>query len=465
MAKQRYLDNEFLEFIKEVNLKGKMNQIEEEKEVKQVIKGQVKYGLIISIVVIIFFFLWGGLAPLDSAAISHGTIVFDSYRKTIQHLEGGIITEIKVKEGQEVKTGDTLIVLNQASSKASLELLLKQMQTAKASEARLISEIDGKDKINFDDESITKNMQDPAVIKIIDGQNLLFKSRTSDINGKIEVLKQRNLQLSEQIKGLEAQKSATIAQQKFIHQELINLRQLFKEGLVIESRLIEQERKAAELEGSLGQYISEIAKIKDSMTETDLQIINVKNEFNRSVMEELKETQAIINEVNEKMQASSDILKRTVITSPINGKVTGLKYHTIGGVITPGVQLMDIVPKKDELIVESRINVNDIDIVHEGLSAKVMLSAFRNSFFPKVTGKVIYVSGDSFNDDKTGQPYFLAKILLDEKSVKELPKNVKLYPGMPAEVFVKTGETTILNYLMNPIILSLQKSFRDNNGI
>lgn len=429
-------------------------------ELREVIKGPVRFGLIVTGAVILFFVVWSGLAPLQSAAIATGTVVLKSNKKTVQHLEGGIISEIMVKEGDIVEVGQPLISLNHTSANARQELLLGQLLVAKATEARLNAERDKKDHVEFDPE-LLQRQNDPEIEKIIENQKKLFSTRIDSLNGQINILKQKIEQSNEQLAGLDAQRKATQSQLRLIKEELVAKKQLLDKGYVKKPEYLALQRNQANLEGQEGQYTSEIARTKESITETQLQIISAKNEFDKEAAADLKEVQSQISDLKEQLLASSDILERTVITAQQAGKITGLQYHTVGGVISPGAPILDIVPMNDKLVIDAQVSVNDIDIVHAGLTAKIMLSAYKARAVPRLDGMVIDVSADRFTDPNSGVPYYKARVEIDADNLKKLTSDVELYPGMPAEVFIVTGEGTFLDYLFEPLTQSFRRAFKE----
>lgn len=428
-------------------------------EVVSSIRPAVIWGVIITTIVFFFFGIWSGFAGLESAAIANGQVVLSSNRKTVQHLEGGIIQEILVKEGDQVQSGQPLIYLNATSANAQQELLLGQLRSSKATEKRLIAERDGSKNINFDHYLLQNDNQ--VVKEIINSQQRLFETKQASIKGKINILQERIMQYNEQIKGLKLQGKQVKRQISLISDEIKTTSYLLEKGLEQKPKLLALQRRESQLKAEAAKYYSEIATTKGSISETQLQILNIQNDYLREVMTELKEVQQQVSDLQERLQASGDILNRTIITAPQSGKVTGLKFHTIGGVITPGAPIMDIVPQDDRLIIEARVKPQDIDIVHEGLEAKVMLSAYKSRSVPRLGGRVIQISADRFTSENTGEAYFLARVEINKDVLESMPGNVELYPGMPAEVFITTGATTLLQYLASPIIDSFRRSFKE----
>ena len=433
---------------------------EMEREVRTVIASSVKSGFLVIAVLFVFFIIWGGLAPIDSAVVAPGSVSLQSNRKTVQHLEGGIISEILVKEGEFVEKNQPLIYLNASSASAQQSVLMGQLITELASESRLVAARDGTESIALPVE--LANYPDQAkVAELIDGQKRLFESKKSAKNGKIDILEERIGQYHEQITGLEIQGREVKKQLLITSEQIKTAQELFNRGYGQKSRMLEFQNSEAELQRKKAEYESQIATTNGSISETKLQVLNEENDYIKEVIDELKDVQQKISGFRDQLQAYNDVLARTVIYAPIAGKVTGLKQHTIGGVIMAGAPLMEIIPKDDSLEVEVYVQTQDIDVVHEGLPAKIMLTAYRSRVAPKVDGKVTYVSADKFTEDKTGKEYYMAHVKIDAESLKTLGDGMTLYPGMPAEIFITTGETTLLKYLARPLMDSVRKSVRE----
>jgi HlyD family type I secretion membrane fusion protein len=420
----------------------------------------IQIGLWIMLVFFIALFLFGGLIPISSAAVAPGLVIVESRRKTIQHLEGGIVEEILVKEGQVVKKGAPLIRLQNTSAKARRDLQLGQYRASIALQSRLMAERDELDAITFP-QSLLDERSDAKVQEIIEAQERLFQTRRTSVKGQINVLEQKIAQLGEQVKGQEAQKLATQQQIGFINEEIATVRELLKSGNAQKPRLLALERTAANLRGSLGQYTAEIAKAKQAINESELEIMNIRNNLLNEVATELRNVQVQLSDIEENLKASSDIFDRTTINAPIGGIITSMKVFTVGGVIAPGGAIMEIVPQGDNLEVEAQISPNDIDNVHPGLVARVRLVPLKSRRVPALDGTVINVSPDVIVDNRTGMPYYQAKIVVDQKFLESL-KDVTLYPGMPVEIFIITGQRSMLSYLMSPLKDSMYRAFRES---
>lgn len=404
--------------------------------------------------------IWSSLAPLYSAAIAPGQVILDSNKKTIQHLEGGIVSAILVREGQLVNKGDVLVRLDSTTTKASFDLVKKQYISSLAAEARLLTERDDKEKIDFPAELVEQQGKDPIVDENIDNQTRLFDTRRKNLEGQIAILNQKILQADEQIKGFEAQIESADSQLGYLNDEISVVQKLMKTGNAVRPRLLALQRNAADISGQKGQYMASISQARESIEESKKNIINAREEFLKDLLRELNETQATLSDLKEKMNANQDKLTRIDIISPIAGKINDLKIHTVGGVIQPGEKLMDVVPDDEKLIIEAKVMPQDIDVVHNGLEASVRLTAYKTRKVPPVSGTVVNVSGDRFNEERTGISYYLARVEVDIKQLESLD-NVHLYPGMPADVLIITGKNTALSYLWSPISDSFNKAFRE----
>ena len=416
-----------------------------------------------AIIILIFFGgfgTWAALAPLDSAALAPGRVTVASNRKTIQHLEGGIVKNLLVKEGDAVAGGQILIQLDDTQARARLDLLLGRYDNLLATEARLMAERVSAAGIKFPD-SLTSRRDQPQVAKLLDAETALFEVRRRSIEGRIRIFHKRIAQLKKEISGLEAQIAAEDDQLVLIADERSSLETLFKRGVVGKSRLLRLKREEAKLKGDRGEHLSLITKARQRIGETELEIIDVKNKMLNQVVSGLHDTQAELVEVSERLKAAEDILVRSDIRAPQAGVVMGLNVHTEAGVIAPGQRLLDIVPEDDTLVIEAQVTPNDIDVVYAGLPAQVRLTAFKQRNTPLLDGKLIRVSADSFTDERSGASYFLARVAIDAAELKKLDGR-ELYPGMGAEVMIKTGKRTTMDYILAPLTDSLRQAFRED---
>jgi len=425
----------------------------------------LRFPIIIGFVIIALFFGalggWAALAPLESAAIAQGEVTIDTNRKTIQHLEGGIIGEILVRDGDIVATGQVLIRLEKIQSRAELELLQGRHITASAIEARLIAERDGRMEVPFP-EWLLDRLEEPEVIDTVAGQINIFTSRQESLDHQTQILHQRIAQFGEEITGLEGQIAAENVQLKLIAEESNDVRHLVESGLARRPRLLALEREAAALEGQRSQNLAGIARARQSISEAELRISELRTELVNEVVQLLSETQAELFDLADRIRASEDKLIRTEVRAPIDGTIVNLQVHTLGGVIGPGASLLDIVPSDDPLVIEARIDPSDVDVVRPGLDAQVRISAFSQQNMKPIPGIVTYVSADRLDDERTGIGYYVARIKLAEKDIAVALSGAKIQPGMQAEVMIATGARTVLEAIIRPLSDSFNRSFRED---
>ena len=413
-------------------------------------------GIIILIVTFGILGTWGYLAPIDSAALAPGYVTVKSHRKTVQHLDGGIVSKLLAKDGDVVQEGDVLLILDGTEIKAQLEILRGQHITLSAQLARLVAERDQLNQIKFPDD--LQDLSDAHIAEARQGESQIFSSRKSAYQGEISVLNQRASQLSSKIKGLEGQRTSKQELMKSYGDEVHDLKELLAEGFANKQRLRDIERNYANATSDVASLSSEIAGNEIQIGETKLQVLQIQKKFQEEVAAKLGEVQAELYDVTQRLLATSDKVIRTEIKAPANGRVLGLSVHNVGGVITPGKPILDIVPQKEELIIDAQVSPMDIDRVTVGLLAEVRFSAFKQALTPKMQGKVINLSADRLTDEKTGMPYYQAQVELTPDSFAKLG-DMELVPGMPAEVLINTGERTVFEYLMQPITNAFARAF------
>lgn len=408
--------------------------------------------------------VFGMLVPVDSAAVAQAHVAVLGNRKTVQHLEGGIVRKLLVKEGDVVSEGQPLLELSDVLPKANRSILQNQLYGEQITQARLAALRDGKETMTISPKIQTAAKNDADLARMIAEQNGLFKNQRQAYLDKHKTLSLKIDQTNEEISGLEAQVKSASGQLTFISDEIETVGKLVKKGLAVKPRLLALLREKEKLTGDRGQYTASISKAKQSINEIEVQLLNLKNEFNTQVSDELKDNHTKLADAEEKLQAASDIVDRTIVAAPTEGIVTGLKYHTEGGVIAPGAPIMDIIPQDEELVLEARINPIDIDVVTTDMEARVVFSAYRTRTLPELKGKVMMVSADSFSDPQNAQAsaYYMARVMVDREQMQELAPQIKLYPGMPAEVYIKTGSRSFLGYLFAPITDSFRKAFKES---
>ncbi len=412
-------------------------------------------GLIVLAITFGILGTWGYFAPIDSAALAPGAVAVKSHSKTVQHLDGGIVSELLAKDGDIVNEGDVLIKLDGTEVKAQLEILRGQLITLSAQMARLVAERDRQAAITFPDN--IQDLSDPHIVEARQGENQIFQARKNSHEGEISVLKQRIDQLRSKIEGLKGQRGSKQELLASYKEEEKDLREMLAQGFADKLRLRDIERNHANVGGDIAALTSEIASSEIQIGETKLQILQLEKKFQEEVAGKLGEVQADLYDVSQRVNATADKVIRTDIKAPSSGRVLGLSVHNIGGVITSGKPILDIVPQQEELIVNAQVSPIDIDRVRSGLAAEVRFSAFNQTVIPKVLGKVINLSADRLTDERTGNTYYQAQVELLPDSYAKL-RGFELVPGMPAEVFINTGERTVFEYLMQPITNSFARA-------
>jgi len=403
---------------------------------------------------------WSTIAPLESAAIALGTVESESSRKTIQHLEGGIIREILVSDGDLVRAGQTLILLEDTKASAEVESLKGQLWDAMAREGRLVAEQRGDERVKFPPE-LEAAKQSEQVAAILTGQQNIFETRRQVFQSQIAVNREKRLQVEKEIEGLKAQAAAATRRLGIVRDEAATVATLVEKGLERRPRLLNLEREAADIEGRRGEITAQISRAEQVISESQTTLLKLENDRQNEISQSLREVQNQIFQVREKLQAANDQLSRTAVRAPEDGVVTDLKVHTPGGVIGAGAPLMDLVPRQDRLIVTARVRPEDIDVVRPGLEAEVNLLPYNQRRVAPLHGTVTRVSADRLLDKRTDQPYYATKIRVQDSQAAG-HEAIKIIPGMPAQVFIKTGRGTVALYALKPLLDSFNNAFRED---
>ncbi|HEU5272077.1 MAG TPA: HlyD family type I secretion periplasmic adaptor subunit [Xanthobacteraceae bacterium] len=401
---------------------------------------------------------WALTAPLNGAVVANSVVKVEGNRKSVQHLDGGIVKELRVKEGDRVKAGDVLIVLDDTQARAEQEVLSQQFYVLRATEERLRAELNHAAELTVPDD-LKSHMDDPDVVSIWKGQLYQFQTRAAALEGQRKVIQEKIAQLESQIKGGEAQVKAYRAQMLSVQSELQSIQPLVAQGLIARPRQLQLERSGAGLEGQAADTEANIAKARQAIAEQQQQIAQLDNDRASDVTKDLRDTQAKVLEVIPRLLNAKAVLGRMEIRSPYAGRVVALNVFSVGGVINRGDKILDIVPEQDSLVVEAQVGVDDISLVHPEMRADVHLTAYKQRITPVVKGEVIEVSADRLVETKTGTPYYSALVRIDDDELARLP-NVKLYPGMSAIVMIPTVERTAFDYLVGPLVMSFRQSFR-----
>lgn len=402
---------------------------------------------------------WAAWASINGAVIANATVVVESYSKKVQHVEGGIVSEIHVRDGDRVKAGALLLRLDQTEHRAELAIVDARLNELLASEARLKAERDEAETIQFPEE-LARGASVTGIETILAGQQKLFAARARERQGKKEQLRERIGQFEEEISGLQAQKAALEQQIKLISEELEGVLILRKKELVPTTRWLALQREASKLDGERGSLIAQIARTKGQIGETELSIIQVDQEARTEVLTDLREVQTNLAEYLERRSAARTKLRRTEVFAPQAGIVHQLMVHTIGGVIAAGEPVMLIVPERDSLVLEAQVAPSDIAQVKEGQRAVVRFASFDQRTTPELNGEVINVSADLTRASAETPPYYTARVALTKDELQRLGGK-RLKPGMPAEVFIQTGARTALSYLLKPLSDQIARTFRE----
>jgi membrane fusion protein, epimerase transport system len=419
---------------------------------------QVPVGMGILFAFICIVGLWFGMAPINSAIVSPGVVQVASHRKTIQHFEGGIVDEILVRNGDIVVRDQPLIKLRSVYPAAEMAQLDAQQLETLAVIGRLMAEQTGASEIALPAE-FEARANEPDVQSIIAGQQQILDSFLRLQGERLAVLEQNIEQAQEEIAGRQLQIEARELQRKFLNEELALLETLFDQKLMSRTRVLEVNQQLARVDGDIGQYQAEIARIKKNVLETRLQINEMRAAETLRVTQQLREERAKLFDITQRLTAARDVYGRTTIMSPVDGEVVNMQVHTANGVISAGQPIMDIVPQDDELIIQAFVDPNDIDEVRVGMPADIRLTSLTRRSRVPIEGVVTIVSPDRLVDAQSGRAYYEARIEV-APTVHEIDKHL-LMAGMGADVFIRTGERTALQYLMEPFLRSFQMGFRE----
>ncbi|RYJ03052.1 MAG: HlyD family type I secretion periplasmic adaptor subunit, partial [Acetobacteraceae bacterium] len=407
----------------------------------QALRGPRRAGQTVMVVFIGGFFAWGLTAPIAGGAVAPGIISPDGSRRTVQHLEGGIIAAIRVRDGDRVSAGDPLVLIESLQARTVYNSLLDQHRTLVAMRARLESEQADSSTLIFP-EGLAQTEAGMDLALILNGQKALFATRRAAHESRKEVLRLRIEQSEEQIRGTEAQVASATQQLQLIAEELVGKEALLRQGLVPRPEVLQLKRQQAELLGRRGEYLGAIARNRQVIGEAEMQILGIDAERLDKIAEQLDKVRAELAGVTERLQSSRDILARTVVGAPISGTVVNLRFRTIEGVIRAGEAIVDIVPDEERLLIDARVTPIDIDVVQSGMPVEVRLTAYSSRGLPRIRGTVHTVSADRLMDDANNQPYYLARVEVDRSELAKLGPNVALVPGMPAEVLIVRRERT-----------------------
>lgn len=405
------------------------------------------------------FGVWSVFSPLEGASIAPGVVTVDSQRKTVQHLEGGIIDKILVAEGEDVAKGDPLIYLDKTQASTQLEQLTTRQRNALAREARLITERDNKPDITFPD-ALLMEKDNPRVEELLVNQQRIFEARRDFFDSQTEIidkqLAQNTAELDGQKKRLEIEKRRL----SIIGEEIAGNRQLAEKGYVSKTQVLRLEREEAQILSTISQLQSNASRLQQNVAENLAQLKEQELERVREIVEGLRESRQERYELDDQIAAAKDILDRTTIKAPLSGTVLNLQVFSEEGVITPGQPLLDIVPSDESLVIEAKVDPSDIDQVRAGMKAQIRLTALSMRSVRPLEGELMTVSADRLIDEQSGLAYYLARVKLID-NINDILGGIELYPGMQAEVMLLTEPRTPIEYLLKPLTESLNRAFRE----
>lgn len=403
--------------------------------------------------------IWAFFAPLSEGVTAHGFIKVEGNRKTLQHLKGGIVEEIRVQEGDRVKKDQPLLVLNQTQLKAQQGMVESQLIIWTAIEARLMAERADKTAIDFP-EFLQQRKNEPQAAQSMQVHEQLFRTRRNAVKGEQSIGREAITGLEEQIQGMMAQEKSKGEQLVSFREELATLRPLYEQGYIPRNRLFELERAVAYLSGQRSDDLANIGRARSQIAETRLKMLQGLTDYKKEVETQLSDAQSKVADLKERLVATQDDLDRVIVRAPTAGVVVDLAVHTLGGVIAPGQKLMDLVPEGGGIIIEAQIPTHLIDNVRAGLDADVYFTALDRTLVPAIPGKLIYVSADRITDPRTDISYFVGRVMIDEHGMKLLGKQ-DLQPGMPADVVLKISAHSMAGYLLKPLLNRLRFAFNE----
>ena len=440
------------------------------REVSHSAKGLVLLGGLILLFWGVGFGVWAALAPIASAVVASGSFVATGQNKQVQHLEGGIIRDLLVKEGDVVEANQPLLRLDDTAAISKLRRLVIRQSRLLATSARLRAEIIGSEQLQLP-AALTDVTNDSEVQSIVQSQKAELTARRQSLANQEEVLRKEIAGLRESIRGYEAQADANRARFALFDEELKAKSPLIEHQLIRKSEILALQRSEVGLQGELGDLLGRSGDAAERIARAEQQIAQLRLAAIEKASEELRGTDTELDDLREQILAAQDVVRRTEVRAPVRGIVVKLNQYTTGGVIAPGGVILELLPVNDELVIEARVNPNEITHVKEGQNALVRLTAFNQRLTPMIEGKVIYVSADTVIDqaarrnseqDNGRRDTFIVRVRLDERDARNKVENFRPSPGMPADIFVETGQRTFFTYLMRPVVDSFSRAFREH---
>ncbi|MCC2958625.1 HlyD family type I secretion periplasmic adaptor subunit [Massilia sp. IC2-477] len=410
-----------------------------------------RFGWIVVLLGFCGFLVWASTAPLDKGVPLSGTVAKESNRQTVQHQGGGTVQDLLVKDGDVVKRGQVLVRMNPIIAKSAFDMTEGQYLTSRAVEARLLAEMANRKSIDFPAE-LKQRASEPRVAEAMRLQEQLMMSRQMSLQNELGSVDATIAGLKLQIQGLQESRESKKEQVTMLKEQLGGMRDLAKEGYVARNRLLDLERTYAQLNGSISEDIGNIGRSQRQVMELSLRRAQRLSDYQKEVRTQLTDVQKEAEALAARLEGQKFELQSVEVKSPADGIVVGLAVFTEGGVVPPGFKMMDIVPSDDPLVVEGQLPTNLVDKVHPGLPVELMFSAFNTNTTPHIEGEVTTISADRSVDEHTGMPYYKVRVRVSKEGAKKVAAHkLNIIPGMPVELFVKTGERTMMNYLLKPV--------------
>lgn len=419
-----------------------------------------RLGIAILILAVGGFGSWSVFANLAVSVVAPGSVSVESFTKTVQHLEGGIVERILVEDGDHVEAGDVLMVLDDTQARSQLQVTRSNYLISRATEVRLLAELSDTESLNFPEE--LTNSEHQRVQEVVDVQRRLFNSRRESLSSTLASLDEQIVQMSEQIEGLTNTQNINQRRISSLEGDVASHRQLFQKGMISNQRMRELERESLEYQSVNAQHASEVARLHSQISENALQRQVRLQEFQQQVGESLRQTQSEVADAEERLSALMDKVNRTQVLAPVSGTVVGLKVHTLGGVIRSGDPLLDIVPTDVGFIIEAKVADHDVDHLYMGQPAEIRFSAFNQRLSNVIDGEVIHVSANSFEDEATRARYYKVRLRVTTAGEENMTDSMKLLAGMPAEVMLRTGERSFSSYIAKPLTDMLARAIRED---
>lgn len=423
-------------------------------------KGYRRLGYAILGIALGGFVLWSATASLAVAVVAPGNVSMESFKRTVQHLEGGIVRELLVQDGDKVEAGQPLVILSDTQARSQLEIAQSQYFINRAMEVRLLAEQQGAETLEMPEELMS--VDNERIQQVTAVQQSLFHARRQSLLSTLDSMDQQIIQMQEQIEGLEARERVNNQRISSLRSEAEDFRSLYREGLGDNQRLRELERQILQYQGDNAEFQSNIAQLRSQISENRMQKEITQQEFQAEVGEQLRSAQAQIAEAEEQITSLTDQVNRTVVSAPVSGTVVGRQVHTVGAVVRPGDTIMEVVPSDDGFVVEARVPTRDIDNLFIGQLAEIRFSAFNQRLTNVIDGEIIHLSADSFEDEATGERYYKARIRVTDEGKEDMTEQMHLLSGMPAEVMIRTGERTFASYIAKPVTDMLARAIRED---